>query len=337
MRRERREQAHGPYRRGRKWRVVETSATGARATCSFASEAEALAYLAKFENTTNGRTVSAVVDGYLEHATAQGLRAGSVITLRYRLKGLTKLVERDRLLANVTPAIAAELYARRAGEVKPDTHHAELAAVTSMFDWCIDQGWLRANPFAGVETVGRKSARTDHLRIDETRELLETALADATDAGLAVAMALLMGLRASEVVGRRVRDVDDAACGLWVDGAKTKAGNRHLEIPACLRGRLKKKIAKRDGDELLFGDVDRHWLGYHARRLCELAEVRVTSPHALRRTWAALAAERHTVGDVSEMLGHANVGVTRRHYQPTNAEERQRSAVVLRALAGGKR
>ena len=278
-----------------------------------------------------------MVDAYIEHVQAQGIKPGSVTTLRYRLKGLTKLVERDRLLTGVTPAIAADLYTARAAEVKPDTHHAELGAVAAMFAWCVDQGWLRANPFDDVETVGRKSARSDHLRIDEARALRDVALSDATDAGLAVAMALLMGLRASEVVGRRVRDVDDGASVLWVDGAKTKAGNRQLEIPPELRARLRKKVAKRDGDELLFGDVDRHWLGYHARRLCTLAEVRVASPHALRRTWAAISAERRTVGDVSQALGHANVGVTRRHYQPTNAEERQRGAAVLRSLAGGKR
>lgn len=334
--RERTERAHGPYRRGRKWRVVETSATGAKSTCSFESETEALAYIAEYHSEAQGRTVSAVVDAYLKHLEAQGLKAGSITTLRYRLKAITQMVTRDRLLTSVTPRIAVDLYAARVAKVKPDTHRAELAAVSAMSAWCVERGWLRASPFADVKPEGRKATRRVHLRIDEARAFLRTALDDATDAGIASAMGLLMGLRASEIVDCRVRDVDDGARVLWIADAKTAAGVRHLEIPPELRARLARKVDGRQGDERLFGDVDRHWLGYHVRRICGLAKVPVVSPHALRRTWSAIGAEAMPVDAVSRALGHASTAITRRHYQPTNAEERRASGVVLRSLAGGK-
>jgi integrase len=338
MRRERKEQAHGPYRRGRKWRVVETSATGARATCSFETEALALDYIAQFNDQAEGRTVSGVIDAYLAYQATQGLRPGSVTTLRYRLKGITRVVERDRLLSAVSPATAAELYAARVATVKPDTHRGELAAARGLFAWCVKRGWLQANPFAAVEPEGRKVTRKGHLRIDEARAYRDAALDDATDSGLAAALALLLGLRAGEVVGLRVRDVDDGARVLWIDGAKTDAGDRHLEVPEELRARLRRRIANRAPEERLFGEVDRHWLGYHVQRVGVLAKLtRKVTPHMLRRTWSAIGAETMPIDAVSRALGHAGVAITRRHYQPTNAEERRAGASALATLGSGNR
>lgn len=335
--RERREKAHGPYRRGRKWRVVETSATGARSTCSFKTEAEALAYIAEYNDEAEGRTVSGVVDDYLEHLEKQGLKPGTITTLSYRLKAITGMVQRDRLLSAVTPAIAGELYAARVAKRKADTHRGELAAVTAMFAWCAKRGWLQVNPFAGVEPQGRKGVRKDHLRIDEARAYRNAAIGDLSDGGLAAAIALLMGLRASEVVGLRVLDVDDAARVIWIFGAKTDAGDRNLEVPEELRARLQRKVADRDGAERVFGEVGRQWVYYHVQRIGELAKIgRRVTPHMLRRTWSALGAEAIPVDAVSRALGHASTTTTRRHYQPTNAEERRAGDVAMRTLKGKK-
>lgn len=44
-------------------------------------------------------------------------------------------------------------------------------------------------------------------------------------------MTLTMGLRASEIVSRRVRDLDDGGRMLWVEDTKTVAGNRTVAVP----------------------------------------------------------------------------------------------------------
>jgi integrase len=337
MRSERRAKAHGPYRRGSKWRVVETSAAGARSTCAFDSEAEALDYIAEFNDEAEGRTVSGTLDQYLEHAKGQGLRPGSITTLRFRLKAITRVVERDRLLSAVTPVAAAEMYAARVAKVKADTHRGELAAVTAMFAWCVKKGWLRANPFSGVEKQGRKARRKEHLRFDEARAFRDAAISDAHDGGLAAAMALLMGMRASEIVNLHVRDIDDDARVVWIFGAKTEAGDRHLEVPDDLRARLRSKVKGRDAIERVFGDADRRWLIYHVHRICDLAKLgRKVSPHALRRTTSALGAEVMPIGAIAAMLGQRGEAVNRRHYQPTNSEERRVVGAALRALDGGR-
>lgn len=335
--RERKAIAHGPYRRGSKFRVVETSATGARSTCSFDTESEAIKYIAEFNDEAEGRSVSGVMDDYLDHLEAQGLKQSTRTTLSYRLKAIMRVVARDRLLSSVTPAIAAGLYQQRVNERRTDTQRGELAAATAMFAWCVSKGWLRANPFADVAPQGRKARRHNHLRINEAKAFFRVALADLSDAGLAAAMAVTMGLRASELTDRLVRDVDDSARVLWVTDAKTEAGVRCLDIAQKLRMRLSLRVADRDGGERLFGDVDRRWLNYHVARLCKLAKVPVVSPHALRRTWSAIGAETMPVEHVAAVLGQADAGVNRRHYQPTNAEERRVGAAVMRSITGGRK
>jgi integrase len=331
--RERKARAHGPYRRGDKWRVVEVAATGARSTCSFDSEAEALDYIAEYNDEAEGRTLSMAIDEYIAHRTTGGIKAGSVTTLRFRLKAITRVVENDRMLSKLTRAAACDLYAARVAATKPDTHRAELASVLAMFKWCVEKGWLRINPFSEVKPVGRKARRHSHLRIDEARIFRDAALSYAHDGGLAALLPLLAGLRATEVTSLCVRDVDDGARVLWVTDAKTEAGNRKLDVPTELRVRLAKRIAGRAGDDRLFGDVDRRWLTYHVHRICELAKLgRKVSPHALRRTWSAIGAESMPVDAVSRTLGHASSTVTRRHYQPTNAEERRRGAAAQSVL-----
>jgi integrase len=343
MRRERREQAHGPYRRGRKWRVVETSAAGARSTVSFESETEALEYIAKFNDEAEGRTLSGVIDEYLKHRRTQDLAEGTIKTDGYRLHAMLRDVERDRLLSSVTPAIARNLYEQRIVETKADTHIGELCTVAAMFSWCVKRGWLRSNPWLEVEAQGKKTVRRSKLRIDEARAFLVTALAEKTDAGLAAAMALLMGLRATELVTRVVRDVDDGCRVLWVDedgGAelKTESSERHLEIPSTVRARVAALIKGREPNVRLFPDVDRHWLHYHVVRLCTAAGVPRVTPHGLRRSWSQIGAEVVSIEHVARALGHSNTKVTRRHYVGRGgADQRQASGTVLRVISGGRR
>lgn len=344
MRKERKERAYGPYERRNKWRVVEVAATGARSTISFATKAEADEYIAGYNDEAEGRTVSAVIDAYLEHLKTQDLAVGTIDTNRYRLHGLLRDVERDRLLTSVSPTIARQLYERRAGERAGDTHRGELCAAAAMFSWCVKKGWLRSNPFADVEATGRRAARKSKLRIEESRAFLDAALGEKTDAGLAAAMALLMGLRATELVSRVVRDVDDRGRVLWVDEdggqqLKTEGSERHLEIPTILRPRILKLTAGREATARLFRDVDRHWLHYHVVRLCELAGVPRTTPHGLRRSWAKIGAEVVSIEHVARAIGHnPRSRVTRKHYVGNDgAEQRRSTGAVLRVIAGGKR
>src|SRR4029077_2411381 len=114
-------------------------------------------------------------------------------------------------------------------------------------------------------------------------------------------------------------------------------GDRHLEIPEVLRAPLVAICAGRDGGAQLFGDVDRHWIGYHARRLCRVAKVPELGPQALRGTFSSIGAEATPVDFVARALGHAGPSITRQHYLARGAERAGQQRTALRVLAGGRR
>lgn len=281
--------------------------------------------------------MSAAVDEYLKHLRTRGLADTTIETIEYRLAGLLETTGRDRSMRTLTPAAARELFERRAANVSPDTQRGELATASAFAQWSVKQGWLRADPFAELEPTGRRARGKPRLRIDEARALLDTCLADEHPAALATALALTMGLRASEVTNRVVRDVDDGARVLWIERAKTRAGDRQLELPEVLRAPIAALCAGRAGGERLFGDVDRHWFGYHVRRLCKKAGVPIVPPHGLRGTFGSIAATAADVGFVARALGHTHGDVTRRHYLAPGAEQVGQQRAALRVLRGGDR
>lgn len=328
--------AHGPFKHGRRFRVVTVAADGARGRRSFATEREADEYLATFAEAAHGVTVSAAVDEYLQHR-AKSLKERSLTTLGYRLRGLLRTTDRDRPIASLTPTAARALLDRRQAERSVDTAIGELVAAQGFAAWCVRRGWLRRDPFADLEVTGSRARGKAQLRIEEARRFVDAALGEGSREGLAAAIALLMGLRASEITDRQVRDVDDGGRVLWIERAKTRKGDRHLEVPEVLRAPLLDLCGDRPGDAQLFAGADRHWVGYHVRRICRAAKVPEVCPQALRGTQSSIAATAVSVEHVAIALGHTGPAITRRHYLGKGAEERGRGKAALKVLTGGKR
>jgi integrase len=314
------ERIHGPYQHRNRWRVVGVDASGSRIRQSFDRREDAQAFADTARSALGHRTVGIAVSAYLV-AMATRARSSSVTTARYRLSAFLRTEQGDQLLAALTPTAARALYARRVAEVKPDTHRGELALVGAWGAWCVKQGWLVANPFEGVEPVGEKSRGKEQLRLDEARRFLSAAVDEGTTEGTACALALLTGARASEITDRIVRDLDDGGRLLWVPTAKTRAGVRQLAVPELLRARVLELARGKGPADRLWGDVTRHWLGWHVRRLCGVARVPVVSPHGLRGLYATLRVQSGAaVEAVARELGQAGPAVTRAHYLAPGTE-----------------
>lgn len=334
-----------PQRHGHKWRVVHPDEQGRRARSTFDSEREAQQFIDDFYAAASGAfggSVAGAVDDYIKDRGAEGLKASTLKTLGYRLKALLRTDERERPLRTLTASVATALLKRRRDEASTDTLVGELVAAQGFSAWCVANRRLTANPFADLEVKGERARGKAQLRIDEARRFVAAALDEGSLGGLAAAMALLMGMRASEITGRQVRDVDDGGRVLWIDRAKTRKGDRHLEVPEVLRGPLIALCTKpdgrpRDGEDALFGDVDRHWVGRHVRRLCRVAKVPEVCPHGLRGTMASIAVQAVPAEHVAAALGQTGPAVTRRHYLSIGAEERGRGKAALKVLNGGKR
>jgi integrase len=329
--RERTDKAYGPYKHRDKWRVVVVRADGERVTATFASEAVARQRVVEVNAEAVGRTVNGAIEVYLASRTS---KPRSQQTLEHRLRGI--LGDRNRLLRKLTPQVARDLFTARAAKTSGDTQFHELASVHALARWCIAKGWIRVDPFVGLEPTKPRKRGKPQLRIDEARKLLDACLAEDSKAATAVALALLCGMRASSVTNRAVRDLDDGGRVLWIENDKTAAGDRRLEVPALLRARLLALAAGRPGGARLFEGGNRDWLRYHCKRLCRVAGIAAVSPHGLRGTHASLARPVVPVEHVARVLGHAGTAVTSRHYIAPGLEADLDRQAVLTVLQGGR-
>jgi len=186
--------------------------------------------------------------------------------------------------------------------------------------WCVAKGWARAGLLDGIEVLGeRKRGKPQFVGVDETRKFLGKALELAAegDAGaLAAAIALLLGMRASEITDRLVREIDDGGKILVITSAKTRAGIRRLMIPEILRPYLAALVKGKAPTDRIFGaKAGRHWVLRSVLRVCEAAGVQTISTHGLRGTHATLAVGAGMTGPaVAASLGHEDFSITSRHY-----------------------
>lgn len=344
MRRNRTEKVHGPYQHRNRWRVVVTGSDGRQTVASFASRAEAEAVAASARAQSTGRTVSAAVDAFEAWQRDRGLAASSVHRTHNGLLAILQLeANGHRPLRWLTPARAEQLYADVQVGRAVDTQRSELGYARALGKFCVKRGWLAANPFAGVEAVGRRKRGKVQLHADEARKLFAVCLEEKSKASIAVAVALLLGLRASEVTNLQARDIDDGGRLVWVQRGKTAAARRTLEVPTVLRPILVELAAGRPGAAWLFGAADierrsRHWMLHHVGRLCELAGVPVVCVHALRGTHASLATSAGASAyAVASALGHTSPVVTEAHYVSVQSRADNTQRAVLTVLDGGRR
>lgn len=310
----------GPYYERGWWRlvVIEGSVRTAR---KMASEADALKLKAKLEVELAGEVASLgkVLDRYEQHLHRKGNKAvsvaGTMAKLRRFFEGLAELPQ-------LTPRKASQLYDRLSTEPsertgKPlatDSHRNILAEAKTFASWCVKGKLLKANPFTGVEPVGKRQHGKPQLRLDEARAFCRHAFdqADAGDVGAVAALtALLMALRAGEIVGRVVRDVDDGGQVLWIPDAKTPAGKRTVEVPIALQPYFRKLVEGRRSDELLFGEHWRDWPRKQVQRICKLAKVPMVCAHSMRGLHSTLAIRAGASPQiVAHSLGHEKPSTT---------------------------
>lgn len=354
------ERVHGPYLHGNRWRIVLKGGPGVRETFSFETEAEAKRQKRALEKEIAGRSVSDAVQEHVVAMRARGLRSSSIERAESHLRRFFQLDgEEDGakvpffhsggLLEDLRLSRCEALYEKMTKEVSVDTHRNALAAAKTFGAWCVKQRWIQRNPVEEVEPIGQRNRGKKQLRIDEARRFVEVAIAKANagdDAAVGVLTALLLGLRASEVTDRVVRDLDDGGRLLWIEFGKTKRARRTLEVPMVLRPYLLALTEGRGPDEQLITRrplrtgkrADRYWLMRETRRLCEEAETPQVCVHSLRGLHATLATEAGATSHaVAGALGHSTPAVTHAHYVDGTAKRRANSKRVVNALAPKQR
>jgi integrase len=292
----------------------------------------------KFAAEENRVAIEGVLAEYEKMMERAGNKAGSIKTTMYRLKDLLHDAHTmDELTSRRVQSMYKALAERRA----VDTHRNTLSQSRSFFRWCVEHGYLRRDPSVKVKPVGRRKHGKAQLRIDEARLWIAKAreLADAGEAGaVAALMTLLMGLRASEIVNRVVRDLDDEGKLMWIPDAKTAKGRRTVQVPQELQPYLLGLAENNEPEELLFGKHWRDWPREWVQRICKLAEVPVVTAHGMRGLHSTLAVDAGVSSHaVANALGHESFKTTAQSYAKPEAITCAKQRRVLKVLAGGRR
>lgn len=302
-------------------------------------------------NAPTHRRVDRLLDQYMKEKEQSGQAKPQ--SCKDQLRGLRAFFASclDDDVTRLTPKVAAELYKEAIAVPnhngtarQPATHRFYLALAKGFCQWVVRKGVLRHNPFNEVVPIGRVSAGKKQLRVEEARMYAETAFRLFDEKGDKMALAsvvpLYLGLRASEVLKRQVRDVDAGGSLLWIDGGKTKNARRHLKIEAKgLQERLLLLTRDRTPEEPLFyygetGKPRRYTaLWATTQRICKAAGVPLVCPHSFRGLWATLSVESGAASSaVAASLGHGSFAMTARHYAQPEAVANARSARVVDML-----
>lgn len=339
MRRRKGTRIYGPYRRGDAWIVAVVEEDGGRSDRRCESEAEA----EKFVDDTRKAlklegpiTVEEALEEYEGHQRARGKKAGSIATTQQRMRSLLAPIDGGKALVRVS---CAEGYAALADRVSVDTHRNALGEARTFGKWCVKRGYLRHNPWAEVEAVGKRKRGKLQLRVTEAQKFLAKALelaAQGDDGAAATLPALLLGFGASEICERVGRDVDDDGRLFWIDRGKTENRQRVIEVPEILAPHLD-RLARAAGPEGRLWPHNRLWVLAQVKRVCRLAGVLVVTVHGLRGTQASIAsAQGATTHLVAATLGNT-AAVAQRHYAEPGAVATGRSKRALSVLAGGRK
>jgi integrase len=330
------------------WRVFEVDALGNRTSTAFTDEAKAKCFvdalranLAKEDHTTE----SALTE-YRSHLETKGDKDQSIDVTEWAIGHFFPEPMPLRSLSKKRcEALYVELRTRpskRTGRpLAVDSHRNMLSQVKSFLAWCVDCGWLAENPCAEVEGIGKRRPRGkslgqagNELRVKQARAWYRKALSLATEGdqgAIAALVALLLGMRASEIVSRRVIDLDEdevPADLLWIPCTKTPAGRRTLEVPGELRPLLAGLAKGKNPERHLFeaqrnqdfkdGKHKPHtrgWVRDQVHRVCDLSGGPRVTAHAMRGLLATLTAERGVVGHlIARTLGHEDERTTMHAY-----------------------
>ena len=352
MRRSNETRIYGPYKHGDVWRNhhVVRGSDGKRKTLYDVYPTRELAEGAlRGSRQAQGVTVRQAINAYVERIRARGREGSTIASAEDRLWLILGLPANGERSIRWVNSRGVELYLAAQDGRAVDTHQNALALGKSWGKYCVQQGWLRTNPFENVEAVGQKTVGADkpQLNVDESRKLLTWCRRNPKDIGGVLTFAyVLLGVRASELVKRNVRDLDDSGRLLRIGKTKTKSGRRQLMVPDELRLMLLRLAKGREPDAPLFVREDgermsRFTARLHVRRVTKAAGVPMLSPQALRRTQASLATEAGATGlQVAAHLGHATgeaPTVTKRHYVNRDAAQAAKTERALRVISGGKR
>jgi integrase len=318
-------------------------------------------------------TVDAVADSLRERLELRGRRPSYRANCEYMQRVHISPFMGERRITDITrqdvEVLTRALLKRK---LAPKSVRNIMGFLHGVFEHGIDRGWVRENPVRRAEKPGRqrKGANPDlqFLTVDELEAVLlvipdETVIRapaptrkgrrgpapppspDVLGPVLRVIIlaAAMTGLRQSELIGLRWRDIDWGAQRIRVrkpfvrgehttDGKSDLSTRRSVPLASRLARELdlwSKRTPYNTDDDLVFAHpnkgtpLDGSKVTKRFKAACREAGVRVIKFHDLRHTFATrLAASGTPIRTIQEFLGHADSKTTQiyAHYAPSEHE-----------------
>lgn len=216
------------------------------------------------------------------------------------------------------------------------TINRHLTLLSAVYREAVNWELVERNPCAGIRQAKENNARQRFLSEIEVRRLFDAMEAYGRPvAAAAVKLLLLTGVRRSEALGARWKDVD-LAHGLWFlpETKSGRARNVQLSDPAVA---LLKAQASRGESEWVFPGRDGKPLKDLRKTLAALLKAagidEHTRVHDLRHSFASMAVNAGvSLFTVQQLLGHASPKMTQRYAHLQDATVRQAAQAVGRVV-----
>jgi integrase len=265
----------------------------------------------------------------------------------------------DRQYAQITRADIVELIERVARKA-PIMANRLSSLISKIFTFAIDVGLMSSSPAIRLKKPAKEKVKTRVLTDEELRlfwpRIIESPVS--RPVGLALRLALLLGMRTAEVAGLRrdeLRDFDDKKrAAIELKGERTKNGKPHrLPLSPLAHDAIAESLRLSDDDVFVFpsflegASVDPPALTKAMYRFADSLKLNSwqnnpPTPHDLRRTLRTRLSGLGTPREVCDaIMNHTPQDVGRKHYDLHDYAEEKREALsawsrTLQIILDGK-
>jgi len=229
----------------------------------------------------------------------------------------------------------------------------KLKYLKAFFNWCVSQGYLPANPAAGIKKAKEDLSNIRHVPLEALKKLLQqpdkhsyTGLRDYC----LMLVQIDTGARPGELFQVRVNDLNLEARELYIrpEVAKTRVGRTLVLSPFTCQALLRflKIRPKWWSEEVpLFATengrpLNASWWSKRLAKYCKKAGVKVT-PYGLRHSFAIeFLKEANDPFALQRILGHKDLTMTRRYIrylQDDIREAHEKASPVAKLQQLGRR
>ena len=278
-------------------------------------------------------TVEEILDAYIESRKRLGIKATTIRGYENCKSRLSTDI-RDEIAAEATPYLIDKFISDNADKWSPKTIRNTISVLSSAYDRAIHLGLLSDNPCRKVTLPKNTKKDVDIFNEEDVVKFLNALDNERLDFKVGYKLALLCGLRRSEILGLREEHISIPFKAVTVSetrhrvsdseivqDTKTATSHRVLALPDSLVRDIDVLIKEHqafeyDHTDYLIQDgfgqpMNPSTLSNHIYKIEADNDLPHVSLHDLRHTFASMLNNAHIdIARISRELGHSNVNTT---------------------------